>query len=435
MKIRRSFFALSISSLFALVGCLIGSSNTPTTSTGNTNATGSVVGTDACLSATSKWALWSGGTCLRGVNVWQTINNNSISTFYNGTLGTGPIGPPYTQADFNAIAAMGANVVNISGPGIYSETAPYALNTAAQTNLDNLLTMIQNANMFAVITFRSGPGRNEEDIVPQPGLTAINSVWSTQAEQDAWVAMWQYTANRYKNNPVVVGYDLMNEPHPNAQTVTPVPTSIPSEFYPAYANTLFDWNPLAKRISNAIRQVDTTTPILIGGMDWSGAAWLNSLTPNGDSKTVYMVHQYEPQANYTHQPAPYTNTYGTTTSSCGAMPCTFTRADLSTQFAYISSFKFSRNAPVGVNEFGVVRFQPGAAQYLSDEMDIMESKGLNYAIWAWDTIDPTFSTYDDFNFRRGTNPKNHVDVIPNVLTTTIQKYFQKNTLRPSNRSF
>ncbi|MBI3479034.1 MAG: cellulase family glycosylhydrolase [Nitrosomonadales bacterium] len=431
MKIIRGGIALMLLAAITLASCGGAKSSTPIATT-----------TDACIGATSKWALWSGGTCLRGANVWQTVN---IPSFYGGTLGTGLYGPPFSQPDFDALAATGANVVNLSHPGIFSEipdsTGNYVLNNAALANLNALLGMVKKANMFAVITFRTGPGRNEEDIVPQAGLTPLNSVWSNTTAQNAWVAMWQYAANLYKNEPVVVGYDLMNEPHPNAQAVTPVPTSTPSQFYPQYANAPYDWNPLAKKISDAIRQVDTTTPILIGGMDWSGAAWLNSLTSNGDSKTVYMVHQYEPQASYTHQPTTSTNTYGTTASSCGLTPCSYTRNDLLTQFHFISSFKTARNTPAGVNEFGVMRYQPGAAQYLTDEMDIMESIGVNYSIWDWETTDLAFATvglaYDHFNYRKGIDPNNHVDVPlnANVLTTVLQKYFQKNTVRPSNRSF
>jgi aryl-phospho-beta-D-glucosidase BglC (GH1 family) len=75
--------------------------------------------------------------------------------------------------------------------------------------------------MFAVISFRTGPGRSEfwafwgEDNVSDPEEGWFdpsyynNRVWTDQEAQDAWVEMWRYTAQRYKDNPVVVGYDLM----------------------------------------------------------------------------------------------------------------------------------------------------------------------------------------------------------------------------------
>lgn len=128
---------------------------------------------------------------------------------------------PSTQADFDALAAMGANYVNIYHPGLFTETAPYTVDLDIQNNLDNLLAMIAKARMFAVISFRTGPGRSEfwafwgEDNVSDPEEGWFdpsyynNRVWTDQEAQDAWVEMWRYTAQRYKDNPVVVGYDLM----------------------------------------------------------------------------------------------------------------------------------------------------------------------------------------------------------------------------------
>ena len=72
-----------------------------------------------------KWSLWISGTQLRGANTWQRI----IVPKYDGDefLGDGYIGPPYTQDDFNALAAWGANYVNLSHPGVFTERRPYVL--------------------------------------------------------------------------------------------------------------------------------------------------------------------------------------------------------------------------------------------------------------------------------------------------------------------
>jgi hypothetical protein len=80
-------------------------------------------------------------------------------------------------------------------------------------------------------------------------------------------------------------------------------------FYPAYAGTLYDWNQLYPRIVQAIREVDPDTPILVSAMGWGSVRWLPFLEPVDDPRTVYMVHQYEPQEQYTHQPYPAANSY------------------------------------------------------------------------------------------------------------------------------
>jgi len=76
-------------------------------------------------------------------------------------MGPGPVGLPYIQEDFDRLAALGANYVNISHPGLFTETPPYTLDQDIQDNLDNLLNMIAEDDMFAVIAFRTGPGRSE----------------------------------------------------------------------------------------------------------------------------------------------------------------------------------------------------------------------------------------------------------------------------------
>jgi aryl-phospho-beta-D-glucosidase BglC (GH1 family) len=81
--------------------------------------------------------------------------------------------------------------------------------------------------------------------------------------QDTWVKMWRYTAQRYRDNPTVVGCDLMCEPN-SAGILLDIWE--PTELYPEYAGTLYDWNQFYPRIVEAIRQ------------------------PAEDPHTVYTVH-------------------------------------------------------------------------------------------------------------------------------------------------
>ena len=44
--------------------------------------------------------------------------------------------------------------------------------------------------------------------------TSDNGLWyNSQYTEDQWVSDWQMLANRYKNNPTVIGFDLHNEPY------------------------------------------------------------------------------------------------------------------------------------------------------------------------------------------------------------------------------
>lgn len=134
-------------------------------------------------------------------------------------LGSGHVGPPYTQADFNSIASLGANYVNLSVPGIFTERPPYRLDKLVLDNLDALVEMTLKADLYVVISFRTGPGRSDftfyrdgAGVWFDPDLL-IEWVWTERSAQDAWVAMWRTTAEHYRNSRAVVGYDIMVEPN------------------------------------------------------------------------------------------------------------------------------------------------------------------------------------------------------------------------------
>ena len=404
-------------------------------------------GTLSAGSVTDKWSLWTSGTRLRGANIYQRRVYPELDG--DEFMGPGPVGPPYTQTDFDNLAAMGTNYVNISYPGLFTETPPYTLDQDIQDSLDNLLAMIAQADMFAVVTFRTGPGRSEfwafwgEDNVSDPGEGWFdpsyynNRVWAEQTAQDAWVEMWRYTAQRYRDNPVIVGYDLMCEPNSNEVGGFPVgdPLDIwdPEVFSDTYGGTLYDWNQLYLRIVTAIRQVDPDTPILVGGMGYSGIAWLPYLQPTGDPRTVYTVHQYEPFV-YTHQEPPLTNTYpGEFDTGWDGDDDQFNRAWLENLLSTIDIFTATHGVPVAVNEFGVVRWEPGAADFMDDQMDLFEQRGMNHALWVWDpSWEPWTEEVNAFNFRHGPDPNNHTDVESSDLMDVIIEYWGRNTIRPSS---
>ena len=95
-------------------------------------------------SGIDKWSLWADGTQLRGANIWQHV----VVPWVDGDefLGDDHVGPPFVQQDLDRLAALGANYVNISGPGLFTEKPPYVPDEAAQAHMDNLLDMIARAD-------------------------------------------------------------------------------------------------------------------------------------------------------------------------------------------------------------------------------------------------------------------------------------------------
>ncbi|MBN2134825.1 MAG: cellulase family glycosylhydrolase [Acidobacteria bacterium] len=385
----------------------------------------------------TKWSLWAEGTKLRGINIWQRKVYKELDG--NEFLGSAYCGPPYTQDDFDRLAAMGANYVNISHPGLYTEKPPYQLDVQVEANLDALLEMIEKADMFAVISFRTGPGRSEftfyygDDWFSKSYLN--ENVWKLQAAQDAWKEMWKYTAQKYKDNAIIVGYDLMVEPNSEEAIYN---LWDPEIFYNRYKNTLADWNQLHPKIASTIREVDLDTPILIGGQGYSSIEWLPYLIPNAQEKVVYTAHQYEPFV-YTHQDySKNMKSYpGTWDADWDGRADTVNNTWMGEFLGAISDFSDSHSSiPMAVNEFGVHRFVPGAAQFMDDQINKFEEFGINYAHWMWSSSWlPYASEIDEFDMMHGTDPNNHTNVTTSALIEVIKKYWAKNTDKPSNTRF
>lgn len=375
-----------------------------------------------------RFALWSTGTNLRGANVYQ----RRVYPALDGAdfIGPGPIGPPMTQSDFDQLAASGANYVNISHPGLFSENPPYGLDPAVQANLDSLVEMTARAGLFVVISFRTGPGRSEFSIFEGQGWfpqsLVNNHVWNDATAQQAWSGMWSAAAARYRDRAHIVGYDLMVEPNgPSTQ----FNIWDPAEFYATRAGSLADWNSMVPPIVAAIRAVDADTPILVSAAAYGSLNWLPFLAPLGDARTVYTVHHYTP-FEFSHQ-NPGENVSYPGAFAVDGVVTTVDRDWLSSLLSVVDNFQKTHGATVAINEFGVKRFAPGAAAYFRDQTDLFEQRGINYALWIWESNYPGLATIDDFNFRHGPDPLNHADRPGSDLETAIRNAFAKNAIRPA----
>lgn len=373
------------------------------------------------------WALWaSGRTMLRGANIYQrrVIPDLDGADF----MGPGPLGPPYTQADFDALAAQGANWVNLSVPGLFTVQPPYRLDEAVVARMDALIEMAARAGLYVVLSARTGPGRSEFSILRNgagdwfPPSYLVELVWQDAQARQAWAAMWRYTAARYRDNPAVIGYDLMVEPNANDL----VDEWDPEAFYARYGGTGYDWNAWYPDLVAAIREVDPNTPILVGGMGYSAVDWLSYLRPVDAPRVVYTAHQYMPFV-YTHQsPQEHIVYPDVFDADFNGRPETVNRAWLARYLQTLADFRQRVGAPVAVNELGLVRWAPNAAQFMDDQLSILEDLGVNYAVWAWHASWPPFGEVDHaFTFRFGPNPINRQDV-PNALWDTYRRFWQRN---------
>jgi hypothetical protein len=327
--------------------------------------------------------------------------------------------------------------VNLSVPGIFTEKPPYVLDTKALSNLDELIDKAERANLFVVITFRTGPGRSDFTFYRDGAGSwfskdlLIETVWQSKEAQSAWAEMWRFAAERYKDRKHIVGYDLMCEP--NAEDIL-FGIYDPATYYPKYAGTVHDWNQFFPNIIKAIRSADYGTPILVSCAGWGNPSWLPFLKYVEDKHLVYVFHQYEPHG-YTHQEPSSRIAYpGKFDIDEDGKLDSFDIKWLETHFASIGQAKIALKKPLACNEYGIRRFIPGADKFITDELELMEKLGINHAIWMWYREWEAWkdnAEMNDFNFRM-TAIANQSKIADTPLFAVLRKFWARNTIRPSN---
>ena len=316
------------------------------------------------------FALWQRGA-LRGANVMQA---------------------QCTVEDLGVLRSWGANLAEIPVSNVYAPAPPYEFQPENLAKLERAVKAAEGAHLYVALTCREGPGR--------PDFNRSHEIWKEPAAQEAYAKMWREIARHYRGRASIVGYDLMCEPHPDQEARQP----------------LGDWNILAKKITAAIREVDTKTPILINSIGWAYPRQFDVLQPTGDPRTIYTVHFYDPHY-YTHQkPAEHVVYPGFRVP--GKLNITWNKSVLESQLAPVRAFQERHHVPIFVGEFGCARYAPGAEQWMKDQMDLYERHGWSWAYWA-------FREWDVMNIERTSDPADKVNRNDTPLLNLFKSYFTK----------
>src|SRR6266700_1724999 len=140
--------------------------------------------------------------------------------------------------------------------------------------LERLIAWSRAEGLYVVLDLHAAPGgqtgTNIDDSDGYPWL------YDSPQEQAHLIAIWQRLARHYKDNPTVLGYDLLNEPIPHYPSLRPLNVKL---------------EPLYKKLTVAVRQIDTHHILFLGG----GAQWDGNFSvfgPPFDSNTAYTFHKY-----------------------------------------------------------------------------------------------------------------------------------------------
>ncbi|MDR0429791.1 MAG: glycoside hydrolase family 5 protein [Tannerellaceae bacterium] len=191
-----------------------------------------------------------------------------------------------TKDDITYLKSIGCNTVRLPFHYKLFTDEDYMGLTVAQDGfqrVDSLVSWCRETGLYLILDMHDAPGGQTGDNIDD----SYGYPWLFESEksQQKFIDIWVKIADYYKNESIILGYELINEP------IAP------------YFDTMEELNsklePLYKRTVRAIREVDPNHIILLGGSQWNSN--FKPLDPDAsfDHNIMYTCHRYggEPTAD------------------------------------------------------------------------------------------------------------------------------------------
>lgn len=214
----------------------------------------------------------------------ELIGQEGMENFYKAYLKNG-----ITKQDIDFLAKSGFNSVRL--PMHYNlYTLPIEKETVKGQNTwleegfkmtDDLLQWCKENKIYLILDLHAAPGGQGNDENISDNDKTKPSLWASEDNQKKTIALWKKLAERYKDEPWIAGYDLINEPNINFTGKNPNGTD-------EMSNAPL-WK-LQKEITEAIREVDNKHIIFLEGNGWGNN--YNGLIPIWDKNMVFSFHKY-----------------------------------------------------------------------------------------------------------------------------------------------
>lgn len=126
-----------------------------------------------------------------------------------------------TKADIDAMAAMGFNSVRLPMHyGLLTLAADQEPVPGQDTwkedgfkRIDDLLAWTKANGMYLILDLHAAPGGQGNDLPIADRDPSKPSLWQSPENRRKVVALWRKLAARYKDDPAIGAYDLLNEPN------------------------------------------------------------------------------------------------------------------------------------------------------------------------------------------------------------------------------
>lgn len=259
------------------------------------------------------------------------------------------------DATFLKSAGLNSLRIPINYRHLENDAEPFKIKEEGFRHLDRVIDICSSEGIYTIVDLHALPGfQNQGWHSDNPTHRAF--LWDHPHFQDRVINLWQRIAERYCSNPLVAGYDVVNEPADSGG----------EHILPFY-----------ERLYKAIRQVDPHHIVFLEGnryaTDFSGF-------PDPWPGVVYSIHDYSP-AGFV---------------DAGLYPGVsrgeyIDRSVIRSTFERRAELMLSRDLPIWVGEFGPVYSGDPTTdemryQVLRDQLEMYETAGVHWAIWTYKDI-------------------------------------------------
>ena len=305
------------------------------------------------------------------------IGTDSVKAFYDAWL-TNHV----TQDDINQIKAWGFNAVrlplhyeyfvNLGTPDVWNDQG-FAL-------LDDIISWCTVAGIYVILDLHAAPGGQSDNSGISDYDSTKPSLWESRDNRSKTVRLWDKISERYKDEPWVAGYDLINEPNWNLP-----------------GGTLL--RDLYEDLTRVIRANGDDHILFIEGNSYSND--YTGLTPPWDPQMVYVFHKYQ------------------------------SSADFASDLQWVLDLRTAENRPIWCGEHG-----ENSNDNFTKMVELLRGQGIGMSWWpmkkfgsinclASATFPPGYQ--DLLNYLGGSNPNLSAGTARNTLTQLAESVRLANT--------
>jgi len=222
-----------------------------------------------------------------------TIGVDRTNEFYDAWLAN-----HFTKTDVDSMAAWGFNSVRVAMHYKWF-TLPIEDEPITGQNtwlnkgflmIDSLLKWCGDNNMYLILDMHGAPGGQGKNADISDYDPLKPSLWESDENKSKLLALWTKLAERYKNEPWIGGYDMINETNWDFENS--------GNENGCACNANIPLMEMHKQIINAIRTVDNNHIVFVSGNCWGGNYNGMDELATYDTNLAFTFHKYW---NYNNQ--------------------------------------------------------------------------------------------------------------------------------------